>query len=158
MPLIPGGADLTAQATDLLCIRRHNGDIELAGKMVRTMLSETFQDRLGELRYGIPIRKTSAINSFDANDPRDLLFLSEMTKISAGYNIDSPEISNLISNGVCEILYNGADPIEVTTELGNVLRSVLRLRAFTPKAVRKNLQDKEREVVCSGAAGEFSAV
>lgn len=81
-----------------------------------------------------------------------------MTKISAGYNIDSPEISNLISNGVCEILYNGADPIEVTTELGNVLRSVLRLRAFTPKAVRKNLQDKEREVVCSGAAGEFSAV
>ena len=158
MPLIPGGADLTAQATDLLCIRRHNGDIELAGKMVRTMLSETFQDRLGELRYGIPIRKTSAINSFDANDPRDLLFLSEMTKISAGYNIDSPEICNLISNGVCEILYNGADPIEVTTELGNVLRSVLRLRTFAPKAVRKNLQDKEREVVCAGSAGEFSAV
>ncbi len=133
LPMIPGGADLTAQATDLLCIRRHNGDIELARNMIKTVLSEPFQDRLGKLRYGIPIRKTSAINSFDANDPRDLLFLSEMAKTSAGYNIDSPELSTVVSNGICEILYNGADPNAITAELGSVLRSVLRLRNFTLK-------------------------
>ena len=130
LPLIPGGADLTAQATDLFCVRRHNGDIELARKMVRVLLSEAFQNRLGELRYGIPIRKTSAINSFDSSDPRDLLYLSEMTKISAGYNVDSPEICNLISNGIGEILYCGADPAAVVAELGTVLRTVLRLRHF----------------------------
>ncbi|MBS1368543.1 MAG: extracellular solute-binding protein [Lentisphaeria bacterium] len=136
LPLIPGGADLTAQATDLLCVRRYGGDLPLARELIRLMLSEEVQDHIGQLRYGIPIRKSSAMRSFDPEDSRDALFLSEMTKISADYNLDSPELTRMINHGLNEIWLNGADVDETTAELAAALRTVLRYRNFELKGTR----------------------
>ncbi len=130
LPLIPGGVDLSLQATDLLCIRRQGSSLGTARELIRTLLSEEVQDRVGKQRYGIPIRKSSAMKSFDPEDPRDGLFLSEMTKISAEYNFDSPEISRLIFHGLYEIWLNGADIDRTTAELAAALRTLLRYRNF----------------------------
>lgn len=124
-PVIPGGADLVAQATDLLCVQRMANDLDQAREVIRLLLSEDVQDRLGKARYGIPIRKTSAIRSFREDDPRDKLFFSEMTKISARYNFGSPMLSRLIMNGLNRIWYENADVVRTATEIASVLRTMV---------------------------------
>ncbi|OPY89454.1 MAG: DNA-binding transcriptional repressor LldR [Smithella sp. PtaU1.Bin162] len=140
LPLIPGGADVTAQATDLLCIRQQGGDPTLARDIIRLMLSPEIQDKIGELRYGIPIRKSSAMRSFDPEDPRDALFLSEMTKISAEYNFDSRELTRLVIYGLYEIWLNDADLDQTVDELAAALRTMLRYRHFEIKPTVNNQQ------------------
>src|SRR5690606_23307597 len=43
LPLMPGGLDVTAQATDLICVRASCATSALARRYVRTMLSERVQ-------------------------------------------------------------------------------------------------------------------
>ena len=125
VPLIPGGSGLTTQATDLLCVRRHVGDLELVRRVIRQFLSPELQEHLGQLRYGIPIRKSAAIRSFDGEDHRDLVFLTEMTRLSADFNLDSPELSEMVSTGINQI-WEGGDIETVTSELATALRTVFR--------------------------------
>ncbi len=134
LPLIPGGSDLSAQATDLLCVRKQGADPALTRKLIRLILSREIQDEIGARRYGIPIRKSSAMKSFDMEDPRDTLFLSEMTKISAEYNFDSRELTNLILHGLHEIWLNDADIDQTIEELAAALRTVLKYRRFAVQA------------------------
>ncbi len=129
-PVIPGGADLTLQATELFSVRRHVGDLKLVRDCIRFFLSEEVQNRIGARRHGIPIRKSSAIHSFSEEEPRDRLFLSEMTRISAESYIDRPEIFNLLRYGLGEIWFNGGDIDAVTSELAATLRTLIRFKAI----------------------------
>ncbi len=133
MPVIPGGADVSAQATDLLCIRQQGADPTMLREVIRLMLSPELQDQIGALRYGIPIRKSSAMKSFDPEDPRDAIFLSEMTKISAEYNFDSREMTRLVMHGLYEIWLNNADLDRTVDEIAAALRTILRYRHFEAK-------------------------
>ncbi len=130
LPSIPGGTDITAQATELLCVRKQSGDLELVREVIRLLLSREVQDHIGALRYGIPIRKTSAIHSFGDEDPRDQLFLAEMPKISAGYNIDSPEVDTLIQNAMEEVWFHGANLDQTMDELAAALKTMFRYKVL----------------------------
>jgi ABC-type glycerol-3-phosphate transport system substrate-binding protein len=139
LPLIEGGSDITAQATDLICIRKDCVDNRMAEEFVMTMLSEEVQDFIAAEKYGIPIRKSSAFKSIDLEDPRDTLFLSESSKISAQYNIDSPELSKLIQDGIRQIWANGNNVKKTTTELASAVRILLKIK----QQEKDNITQKE---------------
>ena len=131
LPHIEGGLDITAQATDLLCVRKSCTDMNAVTKLVKLMLSEEFQDYIAKLKYGIPIRKSSAMKSINIEDPRDFLFITEAPKITAEYNIDSPELAMMIKNGIGQILESDADIDASTGRLADAVRTFLSIRDFT---------------------------
>lgn len=128
LPLIPGGADITAQATDLLCIRKSCTDTETAVKLVSLLLSEKFQNHLGRLKYGIPVRKSAALKSIDVEDPKDSIFILESIKASAEYKIDSRESARFISEGIRLALMSSDDLRKSLEEIASALRTMLKVR------------------------------
>ncbi|OGV52134.1 MAG: hypothetical protein A2017_19735 [Lentisphaerae bacterium GWF2_44_16] len=128
IPFIEGGRDISAQATDLICIRNTCTDYQTAEEFVRLMLSEEVQDFIGAEAYGIPIRKSSAFKSIDIEDPRDALFLTEASKTSAQYNIDSPELCAMINDGIRQILNNSENIKKATRELADAVRIFLNIK------------------------------
>ena len=128
LPLVPGGEELTAQATDLLCIRKNGTDFEAAREFIRLMLSEEVQDFIGGECYGIPIRKSSALKSIDFEDRRDALFMTEMGKMSAEYNLSSPDLTRMIESGIRRIWNNGDGVEEITRELADAVRVFIKFR------------------------------
>jgi hypothetical protein len=128
MPLMPGGLDVTAQATDLICVRTSCTSPTLARKYVQTMLSERVQDYLAQAKQNIPIRKSSAFKSIDLGDPRDALFAVEMGKISTAFNLGEPYPGALISDGICLLLDRNANLEEGLSELARFARIWLKIR------------------------------
>ena len=134
LPRIPGGVDRMAQATDLICVRKECVDRELILEFLRFMLSEEVQDYIAAEKYGIPIRKSSAQKSIDLSDPRDILFLREMNSMSAEYNLDSPELMDLIQDGVSRIINDDALPLRESLEdLAHAVRLFLAIKNTTVK-------------------------
>lgn len=128
LPLIKGGVDVNVQATDLLCVRKNCVDYDLAEAFIETMLSEEVQDLIAKSRYGIPIRKSSAFKSVDIEDPRDSLFMAEASKMTAEYNIDSPELLTLIQDGIAQIWKERQDVEKATFELASGVRTFLKIK------------------------------
>ena len=118
-----------AQATDLLCVRKECVNRERILDFLRVMLSEEVQDYIAAEKYGIPIRKTSAQKSIDISDPRDVLFLTEMNAMSGEYNLDSPELTKLIQEGVIRIINDTSLPLkESLEELAHAVRVFLDIK------------------------------
>lgn len=128
LPEIPGGRNVTTQATDLICVRRECADNALAGKYIRFLLGERMQQYIGQRRYGIPILKQAAQASIDSEDPRDLLFLNEMNTMSAEYNVDSPPLTEIIYGGVSDIIHSDRPLEPAAAELASALRTILKVR------------------------------
>lgn len=125
LPVISGGVSVTAQATDLICIRRECADETLAEQYVRFMLSERVQNLVGKASYGIPVLKKAAAASFRKEDPRDVVLYREMEHISAEYNIDSSEFSVLIYYGMIRILCSERPLEEALQEFAGALRILI---------------------------------
>ena len=125
LPLIPGGTRLTAQATDLICVRKECVDETLIRKYIRFLLSERVQNFIARQRYGIPIRIASALAGIDRNDPRDRVFLEEMKTVSAEYNVDSPIISAVLHNGISRIIASDEPPEPAAGRLAAAIRTVM---------------------------------
>jgi ABC-type glycerol-3-phosphate transport system substrate-binding protein/DNA-binding transcriptional regulator YhcF (GntR family) len=128
LPSIDGGLDITAQATELLCVRKSCTDISTAREFLRIMLSENVQDMIAEQKYGIPIRKSSAFKSFNTESPSDMLFLTETSKITAEYNIKSAELSQMISTGLKQIMLYNLDVEFATSKLAEAVRLFLAIK------------------------------
>ena len=149
LPSVKGGSDITAQATDLICIRKSCTDPALAEDFVRFMLSEEVQDFIGMEKYGIPIRKSSAFNSIDPESPRDMLFLSETNKISAQYNISSPEMSSMIEEGIRRIWRHDLDLVQATGALAQAIRLFLQIKQIPMNNIlSRNKEIRKNEEVC----------
>ncbi len=129
LPRMPGGKNVIAQATDLLCVRKECVAPDMIRSFLAFMLSEEVQDYIAAEKYGIPIRKSSAQKSIDLTDRRDLLFLTEMGSMSAEYNLDSPELMELIQNGICQIIQEQDKPLEKSLErLADAVRIFLEIK------------------------------
>lgn len=128
LPTIDGGLDITAQATELLCVRKSCTDLNSARELLRIMLSEEIQDIIAHKQYGIPIRKSSALKSFNPESARDMLFLTETSKISAEYNINSAELSQMISTGLKQIMLYDLDIELATSKLAEAVRLFLAIK------------------------------
>jgi ABC-type glycerol-3-phosphate transport system substrate-binding protein/DNA-binding transcriptional regulator YhcF (GntR family) len=143
LPMIKGGVDITAQATDLICVRKTCTDPALIEEFVRFMLSEETQDFIGMEKYGIPIRKSSAFKSIDTESPRDMLFLSETNKISAQYNISSSEMTSMIEEGIRRIWRYNLDLDQATGALAQAIRFFLQIKQVPGNSILAKNKIKE---------------
>ena len=134
LPSMPGGKNLMAQATDLLCVRKECVDPEMIRDFLAFMLSEEVQDYIAEEKYGIPIRQSSARKTIDLTDRRDLLFLTEMNNMSAEYNLDSPELMSLIQSGIHQIIREQERPLEQSLKrLADAVQIFLEIKNAKPQ-------------------------
>lgn len=124
-PLLPGGADRIRTAADLLCVRRIVNDFGQIRELLKQLLSPEIQNRAGELRYGIPIRRSAAIHSLHDDDPRDRAFFSEMLKTTPDHSLEWPEINQIVSHAIPKIWQENADPDRLVDELAPALRIIL---------------------------------
>ncbi|WPJ95190.1 extracellular solute-binding protein [Coraliomargarita algicola] len=129
LPLLDRGVDCTAQATDLICIRKSCNNLDLAKRYVKEMLSDTVQDYVGSLKYNIPIRKTSAFQSLDLDDARDALFAIEVAKISTEFNLQPPYPGALMLQGISTLLRRGVNTESGLRELAQVARTILGIQS-----------------------------
>jgi ABC-type glycerol-3-phosphate transport system substrate-binding protein len=132
MPVFPGGEDATAQATDLICVRKSCTSEELATRYISMMLSEQVQDYIGGQKYSIPIRKSSAFKSLDLSDPRDSLFAVEMGKASTAYNYGPPFPGYLTVKGIETLLAQNLDLETGLKELAQMARTYLGIHGYPP--------------------------
>lgn len=130
LPTLPGGCDVTSQATDLICVRRTCVRPELIERYVRIMLSERVQNHVGAQRYGIPVRKSSAFASLDLSDPRDALFATEIPKLRSESCRIPAEVRRFVTNGVSRILDQDIDIDSGTAELASAARTQLAVRRY----------------------------
>ena len=122
LPMIPGGSDRTRLAGDLFCVRKQVNDFDEVKAMIRLLLSVEVQERLGRLRYGIPIRRSAAIRSFDEEDPRDSVFFSEMTRVVPDCSLAWPELYQMVFLCMNRIWLDNADPAEIVPKLAAAMR------------------------------------
>jgi len=100
LPMPTGGVDTNNQAVDLLCVRKECTDINLLKDFLKFMLSKKVQDFVGDIGYGLPIRKSSTDKLKSSDSPLVKLFYSEIANISTEYHIFSPKLYRMISDGV----------------------------------------------------------
>ncbi|MBR0458124.1 MAG: extracellular solute-binding protein, partial [Victivallales bacterium] len=112
LPHISGGQDCTAQATELVCVRKECVNPEIAQTFLELMLSPEFQKVLADYKYGIPVLKSAVREGMDQNDPHDRLFLDEMKKMVQRYNVNSPFLASFIENGITRVIADESLPIE----------------------------------------------
>ncbi|MDA3960232.1 MAG: extracellular solute-binding protein [Planctomycetota bacterium] len=124
LPRIPGGAEVSSQATDVLCVRKDCRDPCLAEKYVRVMLSAPVQDFIAGQRYGIPIRRSSAARSIAMDEPRDALFAAEIPHIASQQPLANGELMRLLMRGVRRILEQDLDIDQATAELAAAGRTM----------------------------------
>lgn len=132
LPLVPGGSDRQRQAGDLFCVRKQVNNFDEVKAMIRLLLSEEVQQRLGKIRYGIPIRRSAAIRSIDEEDPRDAIFFSEMARIAPDCTLAWPELYRMVFRCMDRIWEEHLDPEEVVPELAAAMRVFIRYN--TPQA------------------------
>ena len=136
LPLIPGGRDTSSMGGDYLCIRDTCTDPSLARRAIELMLSPAVQGHLGSLRYGVPVRRTSAVASLDLTDPREVLILTEHGKMGFEPAQASADLTRLMVHGVTRILDGSDDLDRDITELARAARLHLAVQRHVPRSMR----------------------
>ncbi|MBN2713333.1 MAG: extracellular solute-binding protein [Planctomycetes bacterium] len=132
LPACDGGTDATMQATELLCVRKNCADYDLAQRLISFMLSPRVQDHIGDLRYAIPVRKSSAFASINCEDPRDAIFLSEMGKTVNDYRLDNPLLADMVENSIGRIMLDNRDIEAGVRELASAVRALMEINKVKP--------------------------
>ena len=117
-------------AGDLLCIRRTVNNFDTVRKIIRSVYSPELQQEIGRRRYGIPIRKSAAIQSFAENDPQDQIFFPQMFRIAATPHYAWGMVNGLIQEAMSGFLYSARTPREFVDELNPALQAIIK---YTPE-------------------------
>lgn len=125
---VPERTGISMQATELFAVRRGSLDQSLISPIIRFLWSEQFQDHLADLRYGIPIRKSSAEKSFASGGEPDALFQQYRCQIRSDYQLHDPDLTLLISNGINQILAGTGELEKEITDLAYVVRQYMKYR------------------------------
>lgn len=127
LPRVPGDRKAgSLMAGDLLCIRKTVNNFQLVRELIREFLSPELQQEIGNRKYGIPIRKSAAIQSFDETDPVDQLFFSKMPQIVDVPHYAWPTVNELIQEAMADFLYSTQSPKEFAAELSPALAAILK--------------------------------
>lgn len=147
LPLPAGGVNTNNQAVDLLCVRKECSDINLLKDFLKFMLSTRIQDFVGNIGYGLPIRKSSTHKLKSSNSPCLKLFCSETEHISSEYHIFSPQLYRIISDGVNLSLRenNNQEIADSLHNLGQALRLFLKIESFRQEKLEANLRLKSKK-------------
>ena len=114
------------QATELFVMRRGSVDKDLCMRIIRFLWSEKFQDHLAELRYGLPIRRSSLERAFLPGNSADAVFRAAMDRLCNDYNISSPALFDLVLHGIASIIAEGGDTRSRLRELADCVRVYLK--------------------------------
>ncbi len=133
LPTLPGGKDVTAQATDLICVRNSCSSFSLIHQFVRLILSQEVQDYLAKEKAGIPVRRSSAFKGFDMDDPKEAVLLSEISKICNEFHLSTPFPGELVQTGIQRILRDGLDLDKGCKELASFARTALGIQNQLPE-------------------------
>ncbi len=130
LPHVSGGENFSLMAGDLLCIRRTVNNFDTVRKIIRSVYSPELQQEIGRRRYGIPIRKSAAIQSFAENDPQDQIFFPQMFRIAATPHYAWGMVNGLIQEAMSGFLYSARTPRDFVDELNPVLQAIIK---YTPE-------------------------
>ena len=122
----PERSGSSIQATELFAIRRDGVDHGISEPIIRFLWSEKFQDNLAELRYGIPIRKSSAQKAFSAGNPADAVFERACSKICSNYQLYNSSLQTFITGGIGKILNGNGDIDRELSELAQAVRLYIK--------------------------------
>ncbi len=139
MPVIDGGCDIMAQATDVLCVRKSCTSGKLIRTFIKTMLSPEVQNYVAEIRYGIPIRQSSALKSLNLNEETDSLFAREMSKVAGEYCLSSLTLSSLVADGIEQLIDSGKDLKAGMEKLAEMARFYLEIKKYADANNNNNL-------------------
>lgn len=114
------------QATELFAVRRGNMDHELTAEIIRFLWSEKFQDKLAGLKYGIPIRKSSAEKTFSAKSEANEIFRKECDYLQVDYNLRAKPLFELVTRGISKILSGHNDIDREVASLALTVRNYIR--------------------------------
>lgn len=114
------------QATELFVMRRGSVDRDLCMRIMGVLWSEKFQDHLAELRYGIPIRRSSLERAFLPGNPADTAFRSAMERLCNDYSLSSPALFDLVLYGISSIVEQGEQIEDRLRELADGVRIYLK--------------------------------
>ena len=129
----PEHRGMSIQATELLSVRLDGIDRGLLEPLIRFLWSREFQDHLAELKYGIPIRRSSAEKSFAANTPADAVYRQACASLCSEYQLYDENLFSLVRNGMYKILVNGAEPEREISELAGTVRQYIRYMGLFQK-------------------------
>ena len=130
LPHVSGGENFSLMAGDLLCIRRTVNNFDTVRRIIRSVYSPELQQEIGRRRYGIPIRKSAAIQSFAENDPQDRIFFPQMFRIAATPHYAWGMVNGLIQEAMSGFLYSDRTPQDFVDELNPVLQAIIK---YTPE-------------------------
>lgn len=133
LPAIPGGSDTSGQAADLVCVRDTCTDPEAAQRFLAAMLSPAVQNHFGALGYGVPLRRASAMHSFDPGDARDRLWFDQLGRMSAEPAQESADLARLVVQGVTRLLDVSRDLERDAAELARAARLHHAIRRHRPE-------------------------
>ena len=126
----PERTGISIQATELFAVRHGSLDQALISPIIRFLWSEKFQDHLAELKYGIPIRRSSADKSFSPETEPDRLFRRCCRLLRNDYQLHDPDLLTLISNGIDQIL-SADSPLEKDiADFAYVVRQYIKYRGI----------------------------
>ena len=116
-------------AADLFCIRKNCTDMRLGRECARLLFSEAVQDYFGKTGYGIPFRRSSAQKALKLDDELDVKFLTEIPQMVYDYNIFSPELYALVTDGVGALCLLPSEKIaDEAHRLADAIRIFLRIK------------------------------
>lgn len=130
LPYVPGVENFSLMAGDLLCIRRTVNNFDTVRKIIRSVYSPELQQEIGRRRYGIPIRKSAAIQSFTENEPQDQIFFPQVFRIAATPHYAWGMVNGLIQEAMSGFLYSARTPQDFVDELNPVLQALIK---YTPE-------------------------
>lgn len=122
----PEHCGISIQATELLSVRLDGIDRGLLKPLIRFLWSEAFQDHLAELKYGIPIRRSSAEKSFAGNTLADIVFRQSCDTICSSYPLYDENLFSLIRKGLYKLLSESADFDREIPEFARTVRQYAR--------------------------------
>ena len=129
IPTPEGGRRASMLAADLFCIRKNCTDMRLGRECAKLLFSEAVQDYFGKTGYGIPFRRSSAQKALKLDDELDVKFLTEIPQMVYDYNIFSPELYALVTDGVGALCLLPSEKIaEEAHRLADAIRIFLRIK------------------------------
>ena len=127
IPTDDGVPSATIQATEIFCVRKGCADMETAALLLETLLSQDFQDYLAELKYAIPLRKSSAAKTFAITSARDAVFRDGIANIRSRYHFDERELYSLIPQSIGKLLVSADDLDSALKEFADNLRNISKI-------------------------------
>ena len=125
---------ISIQATELLSVRLDGIDRGLLRPLIRFLWSEAFQDHLAELKYGIPIRRSSEERSFAGNTAADAVFRQACGTLRSAYQLHDENLFSLVKKGMLKLFLESGSLERDIPAFADTVRQYIRYMGIFQEA------------------------